>query len=141
MPQTKVTPNEQNTGATRATIATQENATSTTYVDLATTTDTVTVTIGSNGLAFISLSAYIVNSAAFTVNLLSFVASGANTIAASDANGGQFQTFAANAFGMVGNGGQLLSGLTPGITTFKLKYRVTGGTGSYSNRVISVIPL
>ena len=35
----------------------------------------------------------------------------------------------------------LLTGLSAGSTTFTLKYRVTAGTGTFTNRTIAVIPL
>ncbi len=34
-----------------------------------------------------------------------------------------------------------VTGLTAGSNTFTAKYRVTGGTGTYLNRTIIVIPL
>jgi hypothetical protein len=34
-----------------------------------------------------------------------------------------------------------VTGLTPGSTTFTAKYDVTGGTGTFANRSIVVVPL
>jgi hypothetical protein len=72
---------------------------------------------------------------------MSFVASGANTVAASDANavilsGSTLQRASASS---------VLSSLTPGSTTFTGKYKLAGGGGgancTFSNRSIMVIPL
>lgn len=128
-----------------ATVATQQTTTSTTYADLATTTDTVTAVIGSSGKALLNLFATITNNTNFAFAYVTFVASGANTIAASDTYAIQFQAFAGNASNAYG-ASHLLTGLTAGSTVFKLKYRVqTGGsgsgTGAFSNRKISAIPL
>lgn len=123
-----------------ATVATSESTTSSTYTDLTTTTDQVTVTIGPSGCALIIITAQITNSGSAGVSNMSWEASGANTIAASDAN----CTFYKNPF--AGGSGDRRSvtktqtGLTPGSTTFKLKYKA-GNTGTFSFRDISVIPL
>jgi len=72
---------------------------------------------------------------------VSFASSGANALAASDANAvtlssGTLQRASASA---------VLSGLTPGSTTFTAKYKREGGGGSGSctfvNRSIMAIPL
>lgn len=122
------------TGATTASVATNENTTSTSYTDLATATDTVTVTIGANGLALVIITAEFFNSTSGNM-FVSFVASGANTIAASDTNGLLAGTLTQASWSKV------LTGLSAGSTTFKLKYRVSAGTGNFLNRSISVVPL
>jgi hypothetical protein len=130
------------TGGASASVITSQTTTSTSYTDLATTTDTVTVTIGANGLALVSLSVYCFGNTNAQNVYASFAGSGANTIAASDA-------FAV-AFGVPTTGAgmllqssiaKLITGLTPGSTTFKMKYKTSVGTGTWSNRTISVIPL
>jgi CRP-like cAMP-binding protein len=91
----------------------------------------VTVTIGANGLAMVLFSA----TAFSTQTYVSFAMSGANTQAASDTN-------ASIAAGTSRQGAPiLLTGLTAGSTTFKLKYRVASGTGTFLDRRIAVIPL
>ena len=122
--------------AVLAFVATSESTASTSYVDLATTTDTVTVIVGAAGIAEVALS-HVMSAA--TVNpstiLMSFAMSGANTQAATDKyNAGAINT---GGGGATGNS-FLLTGLTPGSTTFKAKYRVTGGTMGSSQRLISV---
>lgn len=140
IPNGAITPNRLATGAAVATVATSETTTSTTYADLTTTTDSVTVTIGANGLALIVLSARLLNNTLNAFSFVSFVASGANTIAASDTTALGLVSATANAF-MVGSYAKILTGLTAGSTTFKMKYRVGSNTGTFQDRSISVLPL
>lgn len=140
-----VGPNILATGAAVAVVATSETTTSITYADLATTTDSVTVTIGSNGLALVSLLANMVNGTTNAFAWTSFVVSGANTIAAADINAIMAQNNGGGVAWQLGNS-ILLTALSPGSTTFKMKYRVqTGGggsgTGTFLNRQIAVVPL
>lgn len=132
-----VTADKISLGGATATVATSETTTSTSYTDLATVTDTVTVTIGANGAALIVVSCEFSNSGANTT-WMSWAASGANTIAASDAVA---FTQGASAARFGGSRVAYRTGLTPGSTTFKAKYRVSGGTGTFLNRNILVIPL
>lgn len=119
-------------------VATSEGTTSTSYTDLATTTDTVTVDIGSSGEALVFLSAYMGASASSNLTFMSFAVSGANTIAASDDNSLSMSTAAG---GVQGAGNSfLLEDLSSGSTTFKVKYRVSGATGNFARRRIIVIP-
>jgi hypothetical protein len=130
-------------GAATASVATQEGTTSSSYTDLTTTTDTVTVIVGASGKALVFLSAQLQNSGFICYAWMGFAISGASTVAANDARAIMYQN--------VYNGGSpqaqygapyLLSGLTPGSTTFKLKYKAaSGGTASFNNRAIAVIPL
>jgi hypothetical protein len=128
--------------AAAATVATGESTTSTTYADLTTTTDTVTATIGANGLALVNLYSLLQNSQASSISYVSFAVSGANTLAAADGNALIYTTppSGANWYNAMG-ATFLLTGLTAGSTTFKMKYRVNANTGTYSARQISVVPL
>lgn len=126
------------TGATAALVSTAEATTSATYVDLTTTTDTVTVTIGPSGMALVLLHMSVVSSG--STALMSYAVSGANTSAAADAKSVSYQCAVANVGGNFGST-FLETGLTAGSTTFKLKYRtLLGATGTFSNRRIAVIP-
>ena len=127
-------------GTAQAVVATQETTTTTSYTDLTTTTDTVTVTIGNSGMAMVLLYSAIGNSTAGAISYVSFAVSGANTIAASDTTCLYFQI--ASGAGNAGAMGTMffLTGLATGSTTFKMKYRVSSGTGNWSNRRIAVIP-
>ncbi len=127
-------------GTATALVTTSETTTSTSYADLATTTDTVTVTIGASGMALVLLYAAIGNNTAGSISYVSFAVSGANTIAAADNSSLSFQI--ASGAGNAGACGSpfFLTGLATGSTTFKMKYRVSGTTGNFSNRRIAVIP-
>lgn len=125
--------------ANGALVTTNETTTSTSYTDLTTTTDTVTVTIGANGLALVLFGSYILNSASGNFGFTTFAASGTNTIAAGT-HTFEFKT-ASTANDIEASNHVFLSGLNPGSTTFKLKYKVSGGTGTFGNRRITVLPL
>ena len=121
------------TGAAKNAVATSETTASTTYISLA-TSQAVTVIIGANGLAFVSMSSTLVTTSG--VCAVSFVVSGANTLAASDLNAIEGNT---SQLSMAFT--KLLTGLTAGSTTFTLQFRVTAGTGTFLGREIAVIPL
>lgn len=135
-----VTPNKLATGATAATVTTSEATSSTSYADLATVTDTVTVTVGSNGLALVIISGHISNNTTANTGYISFAASGANTIAASDVRA-FFESSLTGLSQGQGSWGYLATGLAAGSTTFKMKYRTSANSCSFENRIISVIPL
>lgn len=126
-------------GAQQALVATAQTTTSTSFTDLATTTDTVTATIGANGLALVIISSRISNTDSAAGGFVGFAASGTNTIAVSDANSLNMRT-STGAPDSQASWTYLATGLTPGSTTFKMKYRVTAGTGTFTNRRITVIP-
>lgn len=127
-------------GIRSASVATAETISSATYTDLATTTDQVTVTVGSSGVVAVfiaSQSDYVAGTSGYPVT--GFAVSGANTQAAADywATGnyisGVTPLFQRAAF--------ILTGLAAGSTTFKMKYRRTGDANyNMSNRRIAVIP-
>lgn len=132
----QVTADKLSTGASSATVATNQTTTSTSYTDLSTTGPSVTVTIGANGLALVILTCDLVTNAGSDA-FAGFVASGANTVAVSDnqaIRGGDGTNHSVSA-------AYLLTGLSAGSTTFKMQYRVEGGTGQFQRRNIAVIPL
>jgi hypothetical protein len=135
-----VTPNKQADTALFAAVNTAEATATQTYTDLATVTDTVTVVIGNNGKARVTLQARLYNNSAISESWASFAISGATTVAAADTRALMYQAFANNSYGQIG-GSWVVTGLTPGSTTFKMKYRVNGNTGTFENRQISVEPL
>lgn len=135
-----INPNKLSLGAQQAVVATGQTTTSTSFTDLATTTDTVTVTIGVNGLALVIISSRINNSDSAAGGFVGVALSGANTAAASDANSLNMRN-SSGAPDSQTSWIYLATGLSSGSTTFKLKYRVTAGTGTFTNRRITVIPL
>lgn len=123
-------------------VSTTRTTTSTSYTDMTDTTDTITVTIGSSGMAQVSLSGYLYQGNLAQFMLASFAVSGATTMAASDSKAIAIQ--AANTGTTAGaylGAPFLVTGLNPGSNTFKMKYRVTAGTGGAAERRISAIPL
>jgi hypothetical protein len=124
-------------GTQTAFVATQETTTSTTYADLTTVTDTVTATVGQSGLVWVMLSAVLINSVQANTTYVGVALSGANTVAASDNYAGLAQGYVGQITSTVWFP---MTGLAPGATTFKMKYRVSAGTGYAGVRRIAVIP-
>lgn len=131
-----ITPTKINLGPTTAVVATDQGTTSTSFTDLATTGPAATVTIGTNGLALAFWSAEIYNVSA--QKYVGVALSGANTVAANNADAirNDPATFSGTQTAF-----KLFTGLTPGPTTFTLKYRTASGTAQFSSRKITVIPL
>jgi len=120
---------------TTATVATSQTTTSTSFTDLATVGPSVTVTTGTSVLVFVS---------AFLDNTneqiqCDFDISGATTRSAT----------ATTALITRNNSGQARLGatrvnlvtVTAGSNTFTMKYSVNAGTGTFADRVITVVPL
>lgn len=123
-------------------IATSQTTTSTSYTDLATVGPTVTVVVPASGKVFVSYSAFIAMSVAAIRGNMALALSGANTVAAGSATGDnkiEIRPVGTNAESQVSVG--ILTGLTPGSTTFTLKYQVQSGTGTFSLRSLTVIPV
>jgi hypothetical protein len=98
----------------------------------------VTVTIPASGKALVILTAESKGSQGGSASFMSYAASPAGT------SGGPAD---AQAYEVAGNdfvrasATVLVTGLTPGSTTFTAKYRVSSGTGTFGTREITVIPL
>jgi hypothetical protein len=121
-------------------INTQESTSSTSYTDLATPGPTITCETGSQAIYLISARMSNTASEGTGSTRASIDISGATTIAASDsreltlhgvANGAQCKM--AMAF--------FEDGLTPGMNTFTMKYKVISGTGTFAERNLIVIAL
>lgn len=122
-------------------VSTSETTTSTSYTDLTTTSDTVTATIGSSGMALALVSANLQNNTQASRSYMSFAVSGATTQAAVDSYSIGIGIPAAVANMANHSGSFLVTGLNPGSNTFKAKYRVSATTGTFVDRRIAVIPL
>jgi len=126
-------------GAAAAYVSTSQTTASTSYTDLTTTTDQVTVTIGPSGMVLVGIYANSSNdTTAYTFT--TFEMSGTNTLTASGTHQTVFYSSSANV-GQRSAATHLLTGLNTGSTTFKMKYKVNSGTGSWSDRRIWVMPL
>lgn len=127
-------------GAQTAYVGNSETTTSRSFVDLKTTSDSVTVTIGSSGLALVSLICAGSNASDSTnYARVSWEVTGASNVPP-ESNAG-YGILLNSTFQQVGVS-KLMTGLTPGRTTFKMKYQVeSSGTGTFANRSITVVPL
>lgn len=126
-------------GATTAIVSTSESTTSSSYADLTTTTDSVTVTISSSGMALVLIYANMTNSQG-SVPYLSYALSGTNTSAAADTKACRYWTLSAGGACTM-SASFFETGLSAGSTTFKLKYKNSGGsTTTFADRRIAVIP-
>lgn len=129
------------TTPTQAIVTTGESTSSSSYTDLTTTTDSVTVTVPSNGAVMVCIYAQIGGNAAGAQGYMSFALSGANTASATDDTAIMARYSASSSLmGWLGTP-FVLTGLTPGSTTFKAKYKAGGGTATFTSRRIAVIPL
>jgi len=103
-------------------VVTSQTTTSTTYADLATVGPTATIEHGTS--VEVTIGAQILNSTNTISALMSFAISGANTRAATD----DVAVGISNNTLIWGSRTVLLTGLTPGVSTFTAKYRVNGGS-------------
>jgi hypothetical protein len=129
---------------TAARVETGQTTGSGTYTDLATVGPAVTVVTGTRAIVIVTVSG--TNSVVGSGARADFDVSGATTRAATDDTallieaGIANQAHRASAVTFLGSGG--LSALTAGSNTFTVKYHVqTGGTGTFNDREILVIPL
>lgn len=127
-------------GAAVTTVATSETTTSGTYTDLTTTADSVTVTIGASGKALVIFSAE--TSVSAGSSRMSYAMSGANTAPATDAKSATFHAQVGAAQDGTLIRAYMETGLTPGSTTFKPKFRsaIDTSTKTFLNRQIIAIP-
>lgn len=119
-------------------VNTSETTTSSAYTALATPGPAITATTGT--MALVAVSATLSNNTSGQNSYVSYAISGATTTAASD-DRAQLLTAAATNQAFRASHWYLETGLTAGSNTFTAQYRVTGGTGSWSNRRIIVLPL
>lgn len=125
-----------------ALVATNETTTSTSYTDLTTTSDSVTVPVGSSGTVLIFIQGTITLGSSGGTGYMAYDVSGANTIAATDAKALKFSASHPNVISNSYSAAFLETGLTAGFTTFKLKYKSSSGSiaQGFANRSIIAIP-
>lgn len=102
-----------------------ESTSSTTYADLATVGPSATITVGASGIAVVGWNCQPTGGTP-SGQYMSVALSGGNTVAAND-------NWALNGTGIIGRT-YVFTGLTPGSTTFRAKYRVGTGTQSWIRR-------
>jgi hypothetical protein len=118
-------------------VETSETTTSTSYTDLTTVGPTVTVTTGAEALIIVT--ADITNNTAGQSGRMTFEVSGSSTITANDIRALRVTVPAAASGNMRASVVTHLD-LTGGTNTFTAKYRASGGTASFANRRITVMP-
>lgn len=114
-----------------ATVSASESTTSTTFADLATIGPSITIETGAN--AFVSWSCESSNSTSAYSRMGIAVGSSISTtiwVGHTNYSGGT----------RYGETGAIYS-TTPGLNTFTAKYWVDGGTGTWANRTLTVLPL
>jgi len=117
-------------------VSTDQSTTSNSYTDLA-TAQSVTITVGANGLALAIWSSGIYTSA--TAKRVSIAVSGATTVSADDAWSLRCDTAS---FSTTQSTTHLFTGLTAGTNTFTLKFKSSGSaTANFFERRLTVIPL
>lgn len=115
--------------------ASRQTTTSTSYVDL---TGDLSTSIQTGTKALVTFGAELDTSAAAMYAYLAVDITGATTTAAADGNAITIGQLTVNA--VIGCSKTILfSSLTAGVNTFRLRYRVTAGTGGYQNRFMSVV--
>ena len=129
------------TNTTSATVYTSQSSSSLSWTDLGTVGPQVNVTTGAHALVFITAFASGTNAGSGNAVEMSVAVSGATTIAApAGSNSLLWEPGGANA-GVMFTCATYISGLTAGSNVFTAKYQVTSGTGTWSSRTITVIPL
>jgi len=118
-----------------AIVATSETTTSTSYTNLTTAGPAVTLTTGTKALVIIT--ATTVNSGSTAHTIISYKVSGATTIASSDA----VCNDETGALVKRSSSASRLTTLNAGSNTFTMEYKVSAGTGTFSNREIIVIDM
>lgn len=129
--------------AASATVSTLESTTSSSYTDLATPGPAVTAVVGPLGIAIVNVRSHILVPITNTASggLASVVLSGANTLAIADENAVGWQhNGSAQVYDIYGSSVAVLTGLTPGSTTFTMKYSTPyTNTTYFSDRKIGVV--
>ena len=118
-------------------VDTSQSTTSTSFTNLATAGPAITIDVPASGKIWLSFGANIANSVTGGNSYIALAVSGSNTVSASETGiyGLSYQS-SGNAWGQTGKS-FLVTGLTPGSTTFTMKYKVSTGTGTFRNRYIS----
>lgn len=124
----------------RASVSNDESTASTTYVDLTSVGPAVTVTVPASGRVLLTIGSAFYHTAAGNFGLVGVALSGANTVAAADANALQVWASTTQTNGADTSATLLLTGLTPGSTTFTCKYRVGTATGHFFRRTLLGMP-
>lgn len=125
--------------ATQHTIATSQTTTSTTFTNLTTTGPTLTATTGKTAMVW--LAAEMSNNTANFQCHVSLQVTGASSVPPHDNHGIRLDGCASTSQANRMMGFLFTCSLNKGSNTFTMKYRVGGGTGTFLNRHLIVMPL
>lgn len=120
-----------------STVLTEQTTTSTSYANLATSGPAVTLTTGVRALVIISAS---LRNTSTNSCFMSVTVSGATTSAATDDRALRWRDGTGSDGEAQMSHAYMFTALTAGSNTFTAKYRVIGGTGTFRNRHLMVIP-
>lgn len=135
-----VTPDELQLGAATDFIQTTESTTSTSWTDLSTTGPSVVLSVPNSGMVLVLFSSWININSTVQEAFVGLAVSGANSISPTTDVCVSHRPKTTDGAGTRGTH-VLLTGLNPGSTTFRMKYEVTGATGDFRRRRLTVIPL
>lgn len=128
-------------GITKATpVATDETVSGGVYGDTPTVGPLTQVNIGDSGRLMVVVSCTMTVTDANDGGFMSFALSGANTLAPSDDMAFQFFPKVTGAYHR-GSYVELLSGLTPGLTTVTAKYKTSGADITFKDRKLTAWPM
>lgn len=119
------------------TVLTSQSTSNTSYSNLATTGPSATLTTGARALVAISCSLF---NSGTNSSLMSVEVSGATSFSATDDHAIRHRDGTGTSGEEQLSQVYMFTTLNPGSNTFTAKYRVIGGTGTYSNRHIVVLP-
>lgn len=120
-----------------AKVATAQATSSTSFADLATAGPSVTVTVGASGKVELKVSSRMFNDTANADCYVGVDISGASTVAAGTLLVGGGPVNKLLQFGTT----SIVTGLTPGSTTFKMQYAVSAGAATFQVRELTVAPV
>jgi hypothetical protein len=134
-------------GYTVAEVGTLESRTSTSWGNLSTVGPTITINVPASGSLLIGVECFIEKTTLTSAELgaMSWAATGANALPAPNfplVQVGDFVQNGAVAPGVQTSSVNVITGLTPGSTTFTAKYATSNGTNcNFGNRLIWAIPI
>lgn len=121
----------------RVLLAEAESTSSTSFTDLGTTGPSISVVTGTS--CFVAMNVEMENDAANAACFATYAVTGATTIAAQEARRIRSDGLSANTNALRIGAFTLQTGLTPGLNTFTMKYRVSSSTGIFRNRELVCI--
>jgi hypothetical protein len=122
----------------QASVSTSQSTSSGSYVNLSTVGPAVTVTTGTRALVIVSAS---IQNNSTNSSYVGIAVTGATSIAATDDQALRTRDSSGGAAEMQMSYAYLFTTLTAGSNTFTAKYRTNGGTSTYRNRTMTVLPL